>query len=280
MDTKALLQPTTYRFMDQSEMGPSFSALQSFATDDTLAISVGQGLSPTAARLWVHHQTVVLGIPDARLPYIGEGVDFLKEQGYKAIVRNSGGLAVVLDEGVLNLSFIFQDGKHVDIHQGYEAMVHFIQLLFEEESFPIEAYEITQSYCPGTYDLSIGGKKFAGISQRRVKNGSAVQIYVCVTGSGSERADLIRRFYEVSKKGENTTFTYPDIDPTCMASLEELFGKPLSVQEVRNRILYKLHELSGHITTDPLSQQEMVWFDKRFEQMVERNEKALARLEK
>ncbi|KGP74189.1 octanoyltransferase [Pontibacillus yanchengensis Y32] len=274
-----LLRPSTYRFIDQSEMGSTFSALQSFATDDTLAMSVGKGDSPTTARLWVHHNTIVLGIPDARLPYIGEGIDYLKEQGFQAIVRNSGGLAVVLDDGVLNLSFIFPDAKEVNIHDGYEAMVQFIKLLFQEEGFPIEAFEITGSYCPGTYDLSIEGKKFAGISQRRVKNGSAVQIYLCVTGSGQERAALLRHFYDISKKGEETRFAYPTIEPETMASLEELFQKELSVQDIRNRMLYKLHELSGHIVTDPLSNQEMAWFEQRFEHMVQRNGKALDHLE-
>ncbi|MYL54563.1 octanoyltransferase [Pontibacillus yanchengensis] len=274
-----LLRPSTYRFIDQSEMGPTFSALQSFATDDALAMSVGQGNSPTTARLWVHHNTIVLGIPDARLPYIDEGIDYLKEQGFQAIVRNSGGLAVVLDDGVLNLSFIFPDAKEVNIHDGYEAMVQFIKLLFQEEGYPIEAFEITGSYCPGTYDLSIDGKKFAGISQRRVKNGSAVQIYLCVTGSGQERAALLRHFYDISKKGEETRFAYPTIEPETMASLEELFQKDLSVQDIRNRMLYKLHELSGHIVTDPLSNQEMEWFEQRFEHMVQRNGKALDHLE-
>lgn len=50
------------------------------------------------------------------------------------------------------------------------------------------------------YDLSINGKKFAGISQRRVRGGVAVQIYLCADKSGSERADLIRRFYQAALK--------------------------------------------------------------------------------
>ena len=64
-------------------------------------------------------------------------------------------------------------------------MVDFINALFPEVAERIEAYEIVGSYCPGSYDLSIDGKKFAGISQRRMKNGIAVQIYLCVEGSGS-----------------------------------------------------------------------------------------------
>ncbi|WP_226581513.1 biotin/lipoate A/B protein ligase family protein [Halobacillus litoralis] len=274
----SLLKPKTYRFIDQSNLGPSFSALQSFATDDALSISVGERMSPTTARLWVHHNTVVLGIPDARLPYIQEGINYLKSQGYQVVVRNSGGLAVVLDEGVMNLSLIFPDSKQVNIHEGYEAMVSFIQYLFSDFTDQIEAYEITQSYCPGTYDLSINGKKFAGISQRRVKNGSAVQIYLDVSGSGSERAALLKHFYEIGRKNEETRFTYPHINPSVMGSLNELLDLNLSVADIRDRILIKIHELSGDIVTTPLEGQEIEWFHKRFEQMIKRNEKALENL--
>ena len=51
------------------------------------------GLSPVTARSWVHHDTIVLGIQDTRLPYLQEGISLLEEAGYQAIVRNSGGLA-------------------------------------------------------------------------------------------------------------------------------------------------------------------------------------------
>ncbi|CDQ18779.1 lipoate--protein ligase family protein [Halobacillus karajensis] len=274
-----LLKPDTYRFIDQSNLGPGFSALQSFAMDDALSISVGERISPTTARLWVHHDTIVLGIPDARLPYIKEGIEFLRSNGYDIVVRNSGGLAVVLDKGVLNLSLIFPDSKQVNIHEGYEAMVSFIQHLFSDLTDGIEAYEITQSYCPGTYDLSINGKKFAGISQRRVKNGSAVQIYLDVSGSGAERASLLKRFYEIGKQGEDTRFTYPHIEPNVMASLNELLNTTLSVLDVSDRILMKLHELSGNLITHALDGKEIDWFHKRFDQMIKRNEKALDNLE-
>ncbi|GGF21474.1 octanoyl-[GcvH]:protein N-octanoyltransferase [Halobacillus andaensis] len=277
--SKQLLHPAVYRFIDQSNMGPTFSALQSFAIDDALAISVGEHESPTTARLWVHHDTVVLGIPDARLPHISEAIDYLKEQGYQVVVRNSGGLAVVLDEGVLNLSLIFPDAKEVNIHDGYEAMVEFIQHLFADLTDQIEAYEITQSYCPGTYDLSIGGKKFAGISQRRVKRGSAVQIYLDVTGSGAERAALLKNFYKVGLNDEPTRFQYPDVDPSVMASLNELLGADLTVEDVRTRILYQLNEWSDRIVANSLEGEEIETFTKRFEQMILRNNKALEQIQ-
>ena len=88
---------------------------------------------------------------------------------------------------------------------------------------------IEQSYCPGKFDLSIDGKKFAGISQRRVRGGIAVQIYLCVEGSGSKRAAMMRDFYQHTQR-RNNQVSFPNIDPESMASLETLLNKDIKVQ--------------------------------------------------
>ena len=93
-----LLQQDRWRIIDHSQSGLFTRAIQSFAIDDTLCASVGAGDSPVTARAWVHQKTVVIGIQDGRLPELKKAADFLHEKGYDCIVRNSGGLAVVLDE--------------------------------------------------------------------------------------------------------------------------------------------------------------------------------------
>ena len=206
-----IIQHSTFRYIDQSEIktfqNESYTAVTSFAIDDALATSVSNRKSPPAVRLWVHPKTIVLGIPDARIPHIEESVQLLANQGYHVMVRNSGGLAVALDEGVLNLSLILPDVKHLSIHDCYEAMVSFVQYMLKDLTNEIEAFEIVGSYCPGDYDLSINNKKFAGISQRRIKDGASIQIYLDVQGNSNERASLIRSFYDVGIKGEETRFT-------------------------------------------------------------------------
>jgi octanoyl-[GcvH]:protein N-octanoyltransferase len=272
----ALLRQERWRVIDQSSLGPMFGALQSFAMDDTLCTAVGAAQSDPAARSWVHHQTVVLGIQDTKLPFLSEALSTLEEAGYQYIVRNSGGLAVVLDEGVLNLSLVFPDSeKGIDINRGYDAMWLLVQAMFKDFDVHMEAKEITQSYCPGSYDLSIGDRKFAGISQRRIRNGVAVQIYLCVNGSGSERAELIRRFYETGLKGEQTKFTFPSIQPAVMASLSELLGVELSVQDVMLRFLQSLKSLSGDIYSSALQGEEYTMYEMYYQRVVERNEKVL-----
>jgi octanoyl-[GcvH]:protein N-octanoyltransferase len=272
-----LLQQSRWRIMDQSSLGPHFHALQSFGTDDTLCETVGSGDSSPTARTWVHHHTIVLGIQDSKLPALKEGLTYLEEQGYQYIVRNSGGLAVVLDEGVLNITLVFPETERkIDINSGYDAMWNLIKEMFADFSVSIEAREIVGSYCPGSYDLSIDGKKFAGISQRRLRNGVAVQIYLCVTGSGSQRAELIRTFYSRSKANEHVKFQYPEINPSVMASLTELLHTELTIQDVIFRFLTTLKYNSEKLYTEGLTPTESTLFNHYYKRVIDRNDKMLS----
>lgn len=275
-EAQNLLYQDEWRVIDQSAVGIHTSALQSFGMDDTLCASVGSGLTPATARAWVHHQTVVLGTQDTKLPFLAEGLSFLEEQGYQYIVRNSGGLAVVLDEGVLNLSLILpEQEKGIDINRGYDAMFLLVKEMFADYGQRIVAKEIVGSYCPGSYDLSIDGKKFAGISQRRLRRGVAVQIYLCVNGSGSERAELIRGFYAQAKRDAETKFQYPEIDKHVMASLSELLQNDFTVEDVMFRFLKALKGYSGHLYSGSLNDEEWPIFEGYYERVVERNDKVL-----
>ncbi|MFD2680772.1 lipoate--protein ligase family protein [Bacillus seohaeanensis] len=272
----SLIQQERWRIIDQSSLGPMFGALQSFAMDDTLCTSVGASQSDPTARSWVHHQTIVLGIQDTKLPMLEDALKVLENAGYTYIVRNSGGLAVVLDEGVLNLSLIFPDSeKGININRGYEAMLILIREMFKDFGGEIEAKEITESYCPGSYDLSIGDKKFAGISQRRIRNGVAVQIYLCVNGSGSKRAEVIRDFYDAGLNGAESKFVFPRIKPEVMASLSELLQVELTVQDVMLRFLQTLKKFSKEMYSSALGGQEYSMYEAYYKRVVERNEKVL-----
>lgn len=275
-ETHDLLVQEQWRVIDQSMSALYTSALQSFGMDDTLCASVGAGMVPATARAWVHQNTIVLGIQDSKLPFLGEGIQYLKEKGYDVIVRNSGGLAVVLDEGVLNLSLIFPEkDKGIDINRGYDAMWELVKSMFAQYHQEIEAREIVGSYCPGSYDLSIKGKKFAGISQRRIRKGVAVQIYLCVNGSGSKRAETIKEFYERSQKGERTKYVYPVIVPHVMSSLAELLETDLTIQDVMLTFLKALQSKSERLFTGSLSTEEVPMFQTYYERVMERNRNVL-----
>ena len=136
---------TKWRFIDQSLSMLTRSPLESFAMDDTLCHVTGHEESNPVIRTWVHNESVVLGIQDHRLPHIEAGMKLLRDAGYEPIVRNSGGLAVVLDPGVLNISLIFKEKEPTSIDTAFSYMVDFVKALFPDLAEKIEAYEIVGS---------------------------------------------------------------------------------------------------------------------------------------
>jgi octanoyl-[GcvH]:protein N-octanoyltransferase len=276
-EVNQLLKQNIWRIIDQTTFGNTFEALQSFAMDDTLCQSVAEGEVPPTLRSWVHEKTVVLGIQDSRLPNLMNGVHFLENEGYKVIVRNSGGLAVVLDDGILNLSLILSEKeKKVDINSGYNAMYELIKQLLQSYNAEIIAKEVVGSYCPGSYDLSIHGKKFAGISQRRVRGGVAIQIYLCVHGSGSKRASLIKDFYsKAANPLEGLPPQFPKVRPNTMASLSELLGQPVTNQHLLVELYRQLQIQSESIIQSQLSVSELNLFQENYQKVIDRSKKAL-----
>lgn len=266
-----------WRYVDHSS---GLEPMQSFAFDDTFSESVGKDLSCNVVRTWIHQHTVILGIHDSRLPFLSDGIRFLTdEQGYNAIVRNSGGLGVVLDQGILNISLIFKGQTETTIDEAFTVMYLLISKMFEDEDVSIDTKEIEQSYCPGKFDLSINDKKFAGISQRRVRGGIAVQIYLCIEGSGSERALMMQQFYQRALKGQTTKFHYPDIDTSCMASLETLLNREIKVQDVMFLLLYALKDLGANLNMDPITEDEWTRYEGYYDKMLERNAKINEKLD-
>ena len=121
-------------------------------------------------------------------------------------------LFIISDKGILNLSIIMNKPKeNFSINEGYELMTDFIKAVFPEGANKIEAIEITNSYCPGDYDLSINEKKFAGIAQRKIKDSVVVSIYISIFGDQQKRANIMREFYDIGIKDQQINYKYPSM---------------------------------------------------------------------
>ena len=193
----------------------------------------------TFLHFWQYQQTVILGMKDTRTPFLADGIKAIQHAGFTPVIRNAGGLGIISDQGILNISLIFpqEDENRISIDEGYEKMLALTRQAFPVYADKIEAYEIKESYCPGTYDLSIDGKKFAGIAQRRIKNGISVMMYLSVNGDQERRGELMRQFYQQALKEQFGTDGYPAVRPTSMATLEELFATSLTIVQVKESFI-------------------------------------------
>jgi octanoyl-[GcvH]:protein N-octanoyltransferase len=210
------------------EAGSSGEMLIPFAFEETLCRDVGAGVVPPSLHLWSHTGGVALGLRDSKLPFASQAMDKLEQKGYRTAVRHSGGAAVPLDAGIVNVSLLLPKGRgKLDFHDDFRLLASLITeavaISHPLAAEQIKAGEIVGSYCPGDFDLAIGGRKFCGIAQRRQNNAYFVHAFVVVSGSGQERGELIRDFYEDAVGGD-TALDYPHVLPETIAGLGELGG--------------------------------------------------------
>lgn len=198
--------------------------LYSFALDELLCRKTGQG-GPSICHIWRHPKGFVMGLRDSRLPRSADAEQALQSEGWATAVRNSGGAAVPLDSGVINLSLIMPKPsvESFHFHDDFERMYGLIRHALQETGCQVDKGEIKGAYCPGDFDLSINGYKFCGIAQRRQTHAYIVQAFIVAEGSGQERARFVREFYNQAAGGADTK-EYPLVHADSTASLEQLTG--------------------------------------------------------
>ena len=100
----------------------------------------------------------------------------------------------------------------------------------------LEVGEVADSYCPGKYDLSINGKKIAGIAQRRVKDGVAIMMYLSVNGDQNLRGKIVRAYYQSGLR-DQFGVDYPPVNPASMTTLEAVAPFDVSIDSVKKELL-------------------------------------------
>ena len=88
--------------------------LSSFIYTNALLRSANE-LKYPLLHFWTLEDTVILGLKDQRLPHLSTALASLTHRGFHYFMRNSGGLAVVSDDGILNLSIFYP--WHLEDHE-------------------------------------------------------------------------------------------------------------------------------------------------------------------
>ncbi|WP_314588882.1 lipoyl protein ligase domain-containing protein [Paenibacillus terrigena] len=200
------------------------NVLYPFALDEILCRQTGRG-GPAICHLWRHPNAFVLGLRDSRLPQVADAWAWLEDQGRSTAVRNTGGAAVPLDLGVINISLILPKTAETErhFHNDFEQMYALIREALQATGSLVEKGEIQGAFCPGDFDLSIDGRKFCGIAQRRQSHAYIVQAFVIAEGSGQARTQLTRGFYDrATAFGDPAQLDFPLVEASSTASLQEL----------------------------------------------------------
>lgn len=272
-DTAMALQDSFIRYLPRQNRPLNTATGATTTTSQTLASSPAALEEVTAKPAALLHfypsarDTILLGAKDKLLANFTAGVAYLIDQGYSVSLRPHGGLAVVNDAGVLNIALV-SDNNHypLTIDEAYEQIVKLIRLTLAPYHLTVEAYEIADSYCPGTFDLVVDGRKIGGIAQRRFKSGLTTAAYISVNGDQSARAALIKNFYEIGQADDR----FPSVNPASMISLTDVLpeadAKELTVSRFKQAILDTIAQFSDYTPGDYLDPELQAIYRPRLEQ--------------
>ena len=205
-------------------------AAEAIATSNAL-LALSQRLNRPILHFWTLSDTIILGHMDAKLKSLPQGLKFLADHHYQTIIRNAGGLGVVSDDGVINLGFYFPKQGDLTINAAYTEIADFMKEIFQPLNLKVETGEIVNSYCPGTFDLSVNGQKIAGLAQRRAKNNVSVMLYLSLTGDQLARGQLMHDFYQIANQPVHPKLKFPDVDPQSMTTISKLLEHDFTLTE-------------------------------------------------
>lgn len=253
-------------FFDQG-MIPFENQFSPFALTDVLTAFAGDQ-QKTLIHFWQLEKTLILGMKDSRVKDLKKAVSSVQNNGYQVLLRNAGGLGVISDSGVLNISLILPRAA-LSIDDGYEKMIAWLRET-SLGSLPLLTGEVSDSYCPGKFDVSINQQKIAGIAQRRVKEGVAIMMYLSVNGDQQKRGEIVRDFYQNGLGEAFGHLGYPPVRPASMTTLSEAYEKEFTIASLKDDLLKNLDYQDQTALLSNFFQTEE--YQQRLKNMADRNE--------
>lgn len=115
--------------------------------------------------LWQSPPALIVGRADTRLPGFAAAATASEKAGWPVLVRRSGGLACPVSLGTLQLALARPVVPGVTIESAYRDLAALLLWLLAGHGLAGEVGEVPAAFCPGRYDIAVGGRKLAGLSQ-------------------------------------------------------------------------------------------------------------------
>jgi len=167
---------------------------QSLADENT-----GQSAVP-ALLIWRCAPALLVTRSETRLPRFGGAVAEMQAAGWPVLLRKSGGGACPVGPGTVQVSMIEAASSDATMNAKYAALARLLQCTFSMFQIVCQTGSVAGAFCPGKYDLSVQGKKIAGMSQHWFRNRGGVRCVITAASINVEEApdalaDVVNRFY-------------------------------------------------------------------------------------
>jgi octanoyl-[GcvH]:protein N-octanoyltransferase len=185
---------------------PGASAEADIAGEMALLDDVLEDPQRGLLRLWRTHPSLVVTPLLAQRAGFASAAEASAARGRPVVVRRTGGGPVPQTAGTLNVSLAYATARDQapGIDAAFRQFADALLAALQACEIAADVGEIEGSCCPGRYDIAIGGRKIAGIAQRRrqgSKDGqllAAVLVHamVWVEGTLDPEVDLLERFLD------------------------------------------------------------------------------------
>jgi len=130
-------------------------------------------LEQPAALLW-SSATPTLVLPAAlmRSPHVQEAAAQAERAGFPVVTRRSGGGIVPQGPGTLNLALVLPAPPGFQLEDGYRLICNSLAEALTRFDIRSTTGECARSFCDGTWNVLVEGRKLAGTAQRWRSSGS------------------------------------------------------------------------------------------------------------
>ena len=188
------------------------SPVEAVERDLELGRAVANGAAPTF-RLWECSRSLVVSRQEMQAPNIERAMTCMQQAGWPVVMRETGGSAVPLAPGVLNISMIVPRSLTTKVlGQSLEAVYRHlcepIQQVLAAINISTRFGSVPGAFCDGRYNLVFEQKKIAGTAQAWRGNiggsGTVSEGYVLahaallVDVDTAQLTGIVNRFYELT----------------------------------------------------------------------------------
>lgn len=212
--------------------------------------SIVEGESEQSLSIWTANQSLVVPKKVSNAKTFSFAAKTLKTRGWPVHTRNTGGDVTPQGQGIVNVSYAytFDISSKPSIKDAYlelcKPIADFIRLLGGAPEFK----SVPDSFCDGTYNVGVSGRKIAGTAQRwgqckKEKNKAALFAHalILVDADLYSSTNAINDFYE---RCGRTDFVNPNAHLN-LTDLSEHFPKEELTSELVSFLYREYRALLG-----------------------------------
>lgn len=160
-----------------------------FGLQQAVLEEVGARQRGATALMWTSSRYVAATRLETRLPGFDGAVRRAKSLGFPVLVRNSGGGAVVANEGSISFSITapVEDLRH-GLFERYDEGAALVVSALQRSGVEAETGEVEGEFCPGAYSVRVGGSsgiKVAGLAQRVTRRAARIEALILISETKS-----------------------------------------------------------------------------------------------